>query len=40
MQSSLVFLPASATPPAVGDEVPVELRLTIATPDAVILNGL
>nr|WP_198424078.1 alanine racemase [Microlunatus antarcticus] len=37
MQSSLVFLPASATPPAVGDEVPVELRLTIATPDAVIL---
>ena len=38
MQSSLVFLPASATPPAVGDEVLVELRLTIATPDAVILK--
>ena len=38
MQSSLVFLPASASPPDVGDEVPVELRLTIATPDAVILN--
>jgi hypothetical protein len=38
MQSSLVFLPASATPPAVGDEVPVELRLTIATPDAVVLS--
>lgn len=39
MQSSLVFLPASATPPAVGDEVPVELRLTIATPDAVLLDA-
>jgi len=38
MQSSLIFLPASATPPAVGDEIPVELRLTIATPDAVTLN--
>ncbi len=38
MQSSLVFLPASATPPRVGDEVPLELRLTIATPDAVILS--
>ena len=38
MQSSLVFLPASATPPTVGAEVPVELRLTIATPDAVILS--
>lgn len=37
MQSSQVFLPAGATPPAVGDEVPVELRLTIATPDAVIM---
>ena len=39
MQSSLVFLPSSATPPAVGDEVPVELRLTIATPDAVVLKS-
>lgn len=38
MQSSQVFLPASATPPQVGDEVPVELRLTIATPDAVVLS--
>lgn len=38
MQSSLVFLPASATPPRVGDEVPLELRLTIATPDAVVLE--
>ncbi len=38
MQSSQVFLPAGATPPAVGDEVPVELRLTIATPDAVVLD--
>ena len=39
MQSSLVFLPASATPPSVGDEVPVELRLTIATPDAVLTDA-
>ena len=37
MQSSLVFLPASATPPGVGDEVLVELRLTIATVDSVFL---
>ena len=35
MQSSMVFLPAKATPPAVGDEVPVELRLTTATVDQV-----
>lgn len=39
MQSSQVFLPASATPPEVGDDLPVELRLTIATPDAVIMTG-
>ncbi|SEP76753.1 alanine racemase [Microlunatus flavus] len=39
MQSSQVFLPAGATPPAVGDEVPVELRLTIATLDAVIMGS-
>ncbi len=39
MQSSLVFLPSAATPPTVGDEVPVELRLTIATPDAVFLSN-
>ena len=38
MQSSLVFLPASGIPPQVGDELPLELRLTIATPDAVILS--
>ncbi|NLT29204.1 MAG: alanine racemase [Propionibacterium sp.] len=38
MQSSLVFLPASATPPAVGDRVPVELRLTTVTVDEVALN--
>ena len=38
MQSSQVFLPADATPPRVGDELPLELRLTIATPDAVIMS--
>ncbi|HEX8509691.1 MAG TPA: alanine racemase [Propionibacteriaceae bacterium] len=36
MQSSLVFLPQKATPPQVGDEVPVELRLTTATADSVL----
>ena len=36
MQSSLVFLPAKETPPAVGEEVPVELRLTTATVDQII----
>ena len=35
MQSSLVFLPASQPPPAIGAEVPVELRLTTATVDEV-----
>jgi hypothetical protein len=38
MQSSLVFLPRSQTPPAIGDEVPVELRLTIATVDQIVTD--
>ncbi|MBA8793755.1 hypothetical protein FHX74_001360 [Friedmanniella endophytica] len=36
MQSSMVFLPGKETPPAVGDEVPVELRLTTATVDHIV----
>ncbi|MGI8458364.1 MAG: alanine racemase [Propionibacteriaceae bacterium] len=36
MQSSLIFLPAKVGPPAVGDELPVELRLTTATVDHVL----
>lgn len=36
MQSSLVLLPGDLTPPEVGEEVPVELRLTTATVDDVI----
>lgn len=36
MQASLVLLPASVTPPAVGDDVPVELRLTTATVDRIV----
>jgi len=36
MQSSLVLLPDDATPPDVGDEVPVELRLTTAMVDQVV----
>jgi hypothetical protein len=35
MQSSQVFLPRKEDPPAIGDEVPVELRLTTATVDSV-----
>ena len=35
MQSSQLFLPRKETPPAIGDEVPVELRLTTATVDSV-----
>ena len=36
MQSSLVFLPRREAPPAIGDEVPVELRLTTATVDQIL----
>ncbi|HYP46643.1 MAG TPA: alanine racemase [Propionibacteriaceae bacterium] len=36
MQCSLVFLPRRVTPPQVGDEVPVRLRLTTATVDQVV----
>jgi len=36
MQSSQVFLPAKEKPPQIGDEVPVELRLTTATVDCVV----
>jgi len=36
MQSSLLFLPRRVAPPRVGDEVPVELRLTTATVDQVV----
>jgi alanine racemase len=38
MQSSLVFLPRNRTPPAIGDQVPVELRLTTATVDEVVFD--
>lgn len=38
MQSSMVFLPGSRGVPAVGDEIPVELRLTTATVDEVRLE--
>ncbi|OYO02648.1 alanine racemase [Enemella evansiae] len=36
MQSSLVFVPAKVEPPQVGEEVPVEVRNTIATFDHVV----
>ena len=35
MQSSQVFLPAKEKPPQIGDEIPVELRLTTAAVDCV-----
>jgi len=35
MQSSQVFLPAKEKPPQIGDEIPVELRLTTATVDCI-----
>jgi alanine racemase len=37
MHASQVLLPASATPPAVGDEVPCAVRFTTATFDRVVL---
>lgn len=36
MQASLVLLPLTEQPPAIGDEVPVELRLTTALVDQII----
>lgn len=39
MQSSQLFLPASVPPPALGEEVPVELRLTTATVDRIVEAG-
>ncbi len=38
MQSSLLFLPGKETPPALGAEIPVELRLTTATVDAIVTD--
>jgi hypothetical protein len=35
MQSSQVFLPRKERPPQVGQEIPVELRLTTATVDSI-----
>jgi Alanine racemase, N-terminal domain len=39
MQSSLVFLPRSVSPPAIGDEVPVQVRLTTATVDRIVADS-
>ncbi len=38
MQASMVFLPGKVRPPHVGDEVEVEVRLTTATVDRVVLE--
>ncbi|HET9633227.1 MAG TPA: alanine racemase, partial [Terrabacter sp.] len=38
MQCSLLSLPVGVTPPRVGDEVPVRMRLTTTTPDAVVVS--
>jgi hypothetical protein len=38
MLSSLIFLPRKEKPPSIGDEVPVELRLTTGTVDDIITS--
>jgi hypothetical protein len=38
MQVSLIFLPASVHPPAVGDEVPVEVRMTTTMFDRIVIT--
>jgi alanine racemase len=38
MQSSMLFLPASVRPPAVGDELPVDVRFTTTTFDRVLIS--
>lgn len=38
MQSSLLFLPAKVDPPEIGDELPVEVRNTIATFDETVFS--
>ncbi|MCU1538149.1 MAG: alanine racemase domain protein, partial [Humibacillus sp.] len=38
MQCSILSLPAGVAPPLVGDEVPVRMRLTTTTPDAVVVS--
>lgn len=37
MQVSMLLLPGDVTPPSVGDEVPVDLRMTTATFDRIVL---
>jgi hypothetical protein len=38
MQSSLIFLPRKVSPPKIGEEVPVELRLTTAAVDHIVTS--
>jgi hypothetical protein len=38
MQVSLVFLPSSVDPPAVGDDVSVDVRLTTTTFDKIVIT--
>lgn len=38
MQASMVYVPGSKSIPAIGDEIPVQLRLTTATVDEVVLE--
>jgi hypothetical protein len=38
MHVSLVFLPASVDPPAVGDEVPVDVRMTTTEFDQIVIS--
>ena len=38
MQASLLFVPAGATAPGVGDEIEVQVRFTTTTFDAVVVS--
>jgi len=38
MQASMIFVPGSVAPPAVGDEIEVQVRLTTTTADAVVVS--
>jgi hypothetical protein len=38
MQASMLFLPSSVKPPAVGDEITVDVRYTTTTFDRIIMH--
>jgi hypothetical protein len=38
MQASMLFLPSSVPPPAIGDEIPVDVRFTTTSFDKIVLS--